>query len=315
MKIRGKPRLVPLPEAETHAFMASRYREPKVHFLWHYHHEVELVWFRKGHGLQYVGRSVEKFKSGDLILIGSRLPHTWASAASQSGADWSVLQFLPENWSRDFWQLPEVRQLDEFLSKASRGIRFSGLNRWKIGREIESLVSQKSQSLESLIRFLGILQQLLKLPHEYLNEGKTGSDLAESDPRVEHVLTWIQGHYTGPITQAQAAARLKMSPQAFSRWFKTRVGRVFQRYLNELRVAKVCARLADHQESVTQAAFKCGYNNLANFNRRFREITGQSPTQFRSQSRQMQEQGARKALLRLGSRGAVRLPAGPQKRC
>ena len=129
---------------------------------------------------------------------------------------------------------------------------------------------------------------------------------------VEHVLEWIQNHFADPITQAQAAAEMKMSPAAFSRWFKGRVGRVFQRYLNELRVAKVCGHLADSEENITQAAFKCVYNTLANFNRLFREITGLTPTDFRSQTQQMQEQNARNFLVRLGANSAIRIsPKAP----
>lgn len=306
---RGQPRLVPLPEAETHAFMVSRYREPTVHFLWHYHHEVELVWIRKGNGLRYVGRSVERFEAGDLVLLGSRLPHTWASAIDQPpDAEWSVIQFLPEHWSREFWQLPEVQQLNTLLAHAARGLRFTGPAIWEIGEQIEELAAQPSHSFESLIQFLTVFQQLLHTPRQFLNAGHSGFAPADADPRAERLLEWIQNHFAEPVTQAQAAARVNMSPPAFSRWFKGRVGRVFQRYLNELRVAKVCARLADNQESITQAAFKCGYNNLANFNRRFRDITGLTPTEFRSQNRQMQERNAREFLIRLGSHSAVRLP-------
>ena len=307
-QVAGQPRLVPLPEAETHAFMVSRYREPTVHFLWHYHHEIELVWISKGSGLRYVGRSVERFKPGDLVLVGSRLPHTWASAIDQpTEAEWSVIQFLPKNWSEEFWQLPEVRRLNAFLAHATRGVRFSEPACRDIGEQIEALANRPSHSLESLIQFLAIFQRLLHTPYHYLNGAQTAVDLAEPDPRVERLLEWIQNHFAEPITQAQAAAELKMSAPAFSRWFKHRVGRVFQRYLNELRVAKVCARLTDQEESITQAAFKCGYNNLANFNRRFREITGFSPTEFRSQTRQRQEQSARDFLVRLGSYSAVRI--------
>jgi AraC-like DNA-binding protein/mannose-6-phosphate isomerase-like protein (cupin superfamily) len=308
-EVHGQPRLVPLPQAGTHAFMVSRYHEPTVHFLWHYHHEVELVWIRKGRGLRYVGRSIERFEAGDLVLLGSRLPHTWASAFDQPGeAEWFVVQFLPKHWSNEFWQLPEVRKLGFFLAQAARGLRFTGLGRREIGDQIEALVAQPSHSLESLIQFLGIFQRLLHLPFHYLNGACAGMDAEGPDPRLERLLEWIQNHFAEPITQAQCAAEMKMSPQGFSRWFKFRVGRVFQRYLNELRVAKVCAQLAGQQESITQTAFKCGYNNLANFNRRFREITGLSPTEFRSQTRQMQEQHAREFLVRLGSHSAVRLP-------
>ncbi len=313
--IRGRPRLIPLPEAEAHAFMVSRYREPTVHFLWHYHHEMELVWIRKGRGLRYVGESVERFEAGDLVLLGSRLPHTWASANDQpTEAEWSVIQFLPGHWSEKFWQLPEVRKLNHFLSQSARGVKFTGPAVWPIGEQIEELASQPSHSFEGLIQFLALLQRLLHAPFRFLNGAHAAADLTVADPRAERLLEWIQSRFTEPITQAQAAAEMKMSPPAFSRWFKARVGRVFQRYLNELRVAKVCARLAGHQEPITQAAFKCGYNNLANFNRRFREITRLTPTEFRSQTQQRQEQHAREFLVRLGTHSAVRLPPKPAVR-
>ena len=73
-----------------------------------------------------------------------------------------------------------------------------------------------------------------------------------------------------------------MSPSAFSRWFKARVGCVFHRYLNEMRVAMVCAKLSGGEGNITETAFQCGYGNLANFNRRFREITGFTPRNFGS---------------------------------
>lgn len=306
--VNSQPRLVPLPEAKTHAFMVSHYREPTVHFLWHYHHEVELVWIRRGCGLRYVGKSVERFEAGDLVLLGSRLPHTWASAFDQAGdAEWSVIQFLPGHWSEAFWQLPEVQKLSRFLAQSSRGMKFTGPLPRQIGEQIEMLAEQPAHSFESLIQFLAIFQRLLHAPFRFLNGAHTAGTLTQADPRVERLLEWIHNHFAEPITQAQAGAEVKMSPPAFSRWFKARVGRVFQKYLNELRVAKVCALLADQQNTITLAAYQCGYNNLANFNRRFREITGLTPKEFRSQTQQMQEQHAREFLIRLGTHGAIRL--------
>ncbi|HXI70029.1 MAG TPA: AraC family transcriptional regulator [Verrucomicrobiae bacterium] len=309
LNVGEHPQLVPLPEAGTHAFMVSQYsNEPVFHFLWHYHAEVELVWIRKGSGLRYVGRSVERFESGDLVLLGSRLPHTWASAPNQSTkAAWSVIQFLPKHWSIEFWRLPEVHKLNKLFAQAGRGIQFTGPTIWQIGQQIEELAALPAHSLEGLIQFLTIFERLLHAPIRILNTVHAGVDSMESDPRVEQLLEWVQTHFAEPITQAQAAAEVKMSPAAFSRWFKVRVGRVFQRYLNELRVAKVCGQLTDSEEGITQAAFKCGYNNLANFNRRFREITGLTPTKFRSQTQQMQEQNARNFLIRLGANSAVRI--------
>ena len=74
---------------------------------------------------------------------------------------------------------------------------------------------------------------------------------------------WLEGRLGEPITQQEAAARVKMSPAAFSRWFKVNMGCVFNRYLNEIRVAKVCAEIANGRLSITEAAFQAGYNNLS----------------------------------------------------
>jgi len=107
--------------------------------------------------------------------------------------------------------------------------------------------------------------------------------------------------------QEQVAAKVGMSPAAFSRWFKRGVGHVFHRHLNELRIAMVCARLSSGPESITEAAFQNGYNNLANFNRRFREITGFTPSEFRLRTRRMQQAGGKPFIMRLGRNSAVRV--------
>ncbi len=309
----NNPRLVPLPEAGTHAFITSRYHEPAFQFLWHYHHEVELVWIRAGSGMRYVGSSVKHFGPGDLVLLGGGLPHTWASDIGQtSDAIWSVIQFHPKHWSEGFWELPELAKMNDLLLRSAGGVQFTGPLAPRIGEQIEELAAMPAYTMEGLVLLLKIFDQLTRVPSRMLNDVRSEKKPGRSDPRLELVMQWIQSQMAGPITQAQAAGKVKMGPAAFSRWFKTGVGRVFQRYLNELRVAKVCALLAGGEESITETAFKCGYNNLANFNRRFRELTGMTPSMFRSQTRLRQEESARKALIRMGAYGAVHIAAMPE---
>jgi AraC-like DNA-binding protein len=302
--INDPPNLLALAETKTHAFSTGQRRRPPGHFIWHYHPETQLVWTWRGHGLRYVGKSVERFEPGDLVLIGANLPHMWAAADDEATS--TVIHFLPERWGVEFWQLPEVQKVRRLLARAVRGLRFTGPEAWKTGRAIEDLAARPAHDFESLVGFLAIWERLVRTPHYSLNALPGEGCDTERDPRLRQVLEWIQRRAAEPITQKQTAAEVEMSPAAFSRWFKGRVGCVFHRHLNGLRVAMVCARLSSGQESITEAAFLSGYNNLANFNRRFREITGLTPSAFRLQARRMQQDSATAFVMRLGRDGAVR---------
>jgi AraC-like DNA-binding protein len=290
------PNKVPLIEAHTHAFMVSRYREPTFHFNWHYHSsEVELTWIRQGSGLRYVGRSVEPFKTGDLVLLGNKLPHTWGSATDQQDhSDWTVIQFECKRWGDDFWKMPELRELRALLDQAQSGIQFIGPRVQHIGELMEKLATRRPYSLEGLALFIDIFHLLSITPARCLNAGPVQAGSAQPDPRLQQVLALVDELGGDHLLQAEVAARVKMGSAVFCRWFKQRMGRNFQRYLNEVRVARVCAHLADGNGSITSVAMDCGFNSMANFNRRFREITGLTPRDFRAKTRAICSQSANK---------------------
>ncbi|HWQ92016.1 MAG TPA: cupin domain-containing protein, partial [Clostridia bacterium] len=140
--------------------MITRYREPIFHFYWHYHSEVELVWIRSGKGLRYVGHAVEPFQSGDLVLLGRNLPHTWGSAPGQEGeAEWTVIQFEPERWGEVFWRMPELRELRKLLTEAEQGVQYVGEQVWQIGELMEKLAACRPYSFEALAFFIDICRQ------------------------------------------------------------------------------------------------------------------------------------------------------------
>jgi AraC-like DNA-binding protein len=306
--ITQSPSKVPLLEAQTHAFMITRFREPTFHFYWHFHSEVELVWIRYGSGLRYVGRAVEPFRSGDLVLLGSNLPHTWGSATDQRGdAEWTVIQFQPERWGAVFWQMPELRELRNLIHKAGQGLQFVGRQVWDIGERMEQMSSLRPYSFEALASFVDVCRSLLTTPCRSLNSRPLPARTAKPDPRLQQVLASVDSLSGHPLPQAEVAARIHMGPAVFSRWFKKQMGRNFHRYLNEVRVARVCACLADGDESITAVALECGFNNLANFNRRFREVTGLTPRAFRAKTREICSRRSKQFIVRNGLHGALRV--------
>src|SRR5580698_3793705 len=81
-------------EAQNRAFVPSRFGGTSFPVKSHYHGEVELIWVRRGKGLWHIGQSVELFKDGDLLLIGSNLPHALDLAVEQDGnIDLHAIQF------------------------------------------------------------------------------------------------------------------------------------------------------------------------------------------------------------------------------
>ncbi len=83
------------------------------------------------------------------------------------------------------------------------------------------------------------------------------------------------------ITLEGASTAAGMSPSAFSRYFALTMGKPFTRFVNELRIGRVCRDLMATDRSISELAFENGYESLSNFNRRFRDMRGMSPQAFR----------------------------------
>ncbi len=282
----GQPFFWGLPITKTRGFTAGNQTLPTYLFQWHYHPEWEIVFIRAGRGTRHVGESVEKFGPGDLVMLPGNVPHTWFSSHEQVGdSRCTVIHFLPKVWGEAFWKLPELRGFNDLFQRAQRGIQFTGVGVQEVGERMETLGAHDSPSIESLAELLKIFALLSQLRVHWLNAIKEGG-AGWQDARLDGLLEWLESRLGEPITQQEAAAKLQMSPAAFSRWFKLHMGCVFNRYLNEIRVARVCSEIAHGKRSITEAAFESGFNNLSNFNRRFLEVTGLTPKAFRMQIQQ-----------------------------
>ena len=96
------------------------------------------------------------------------------------------------------------------------------------------------------------------------------------------MIAYIDQVYAGMVTLHAAASAIAMTPSSLSRYFRIHTGRRFSDYVNDIRCAAASRRLVDSEKSVTSVAWACGYQNIANFNRRFRERSGMSPRQYRT---------------------------------
>lgn len=72
-----------------------------------------------------------------------------------------------------------------------------------------------------------------------------------------------------------------MSESSLVRFLKRRTGQTFIDNLNEIRVAEAVYRLTDTGESISEICYRCGFNNLSNFNRVFKKRRGTTPSEYR----------------------------------
>ena len=81
---------------------------------------------------------------------------------------------------------------------------------------------------------------------------------------------------------AELARHLRLSPDYFTRLFTRTYGQPPRRWLLEQRVRLAALRLAESRLNVSEVAAEFGYENVFLFSRQFRQVMGQSPSQYRA---------------------------------
>ena len=105
--------------------------------LWHYHPEIELVYVNGGSGKRQVGSHISYYTDGDLILIGSNLPHCGFTNEQTGNKNETVLQMKPNFLGNNFFDVPEMKTINTLFNQAKAGIAFSGETKKRIGEKIE----------------------------------------------------------------------------------------------------------------------------------------------------------------------------------
>ncbi|TKA03150.1 helix-turn-helix domain-containing protein [Actinacidiphila oryziradicis] len=276
-----KPRyeLPGIPDGTT--FSCFIRRQEAFDFSWHYHREYELTLITEGTGTRYVGTTVERYHPGDLVLLGPDLPHTFTSELYDGMAEAAVAQFRHDFLGPHFFNLPQFRTLSDLLARSARGLRFG-----HVPAEVHALLTRLPR-LETAAQTVALLDGLRRIAFNatatpITNPGYAPAPSTAVRDRIDAVCRHLQQTHTEPVHLTEVAALVHMPPTSFSRFFRRAMGRTLTDYVNQLRVETACTLLTSTALPVTEIAARSGYQNLSNFNRRFRELKGLRPTQYRA---------------------------------
>ena len=95
------------------------------------------------------------------------------------------------------------------------------------------------------------------------------------------VLDWIERNYAEHITLGKLAEVAGSNEKYFCRFFKEYTGNSPVEYLNRLRVERVCLAMAAGDQSITEAALDCGFNDISYFCKIFKRYKGVTPREYR----------------------------------
>ena len=222
---------------------------------------------RSAGATRIVGDSVREISDRDLVLItGSYLEHAWLNGNFSKNADVHevCVQFSPDLFESGFIDKKQFYPIKKMFEYARRGIAFS-----------EETVSRVEPIVENLIRsedrFDSVLNFLMLLNVNY--------DM----PRIQKVMQFLNDNFHRDISIAEVKALVNMSEPTFRRFIKRHSGKSFVNLLNDIRLGAASRMLIENPtKNVSEIAYKCGFNNLSNFNRIFKKGKGLTPSPFKT---------------------------------
>ena len=102
-------------------------------------------------------------------------------------------------------------------------------------------------------------------------------------PVIAKARAFIAEHQTEELSLGQVSKAVNMSSYYFCKMFKKVAGINFTDYVARVRIEKSKNLLLNPNLRVSEIAFEVGFQSLTHFNRVFKKILGQSPTEYRSQ--------------------------------
>ncbi|MCF7567496.1 AraC family transcriptional regulator [Sabulilitoribacter arenilitoris] len=270
-------------------------KDERIHFYddWHFHEMLELVVILKGKGQRSIGDSIESFSKGDVILLGSKLPHVWRSNPPKNLNDVKskcvsiIIQFPPNFIGSSFLNLSESKKLNELFKNAEMGISFINNTSKILIKKVKKLILLKGMA--RIVLFLEILH-IASISKEYrlLASPLFKETIFKSDLKINKVFEFVMDNFSNPITLDEVAKVGLMNKTAFCRYFKNRTNKTFTGFLNEIRIGYACKLIQEEKYSLKEAAYLSGYNSPSHFNKQFHRIKNMSPSDFLNNIKEIQ---------------------------
>ncbi len=270
-----------IPKPKNVTLYIDHYKGDTFYEKLHQHKEIQISLVLSGEGTFVIGDCVGDYKANDIFVIGENLPHVFKRDHNSEIETEMISIFFSKNcFGENFFELPEFDHFQLFLNDAVLGLKVQS-NKEKLITAISKI--KNDSKFDQFLNFMNILNlisraeikklsSLINLKKYAGNEGKRMSDIFQ----------YTMDNFHKEISLHDVAYIANMTPNAFCRYFKQRTTKTFVNFLIDIRIGNACKLLAKNNDlSITEISYKSGFNNLANFNRKFKALKGITPSEYR----------------------------------
>lgn len=276
----------PINLKEDESFSIGIFQDNLEKSSWHYHNNYEISFITEGTGKRIVADSIEEFQPGDLVFIGSNLPHVWIAEKEQKlfsdrSLEMVFLQFSSNVLFPQLLALPEFRNVKNAMELSERGIQIVGKTLNEVSELMLQLPYLKSfDRMNYFFRMMDIIgksdSNIPLASEEYMRKRFT-----TGNRRIAQLHDYLMNHYREEIDLKELADLVNMAEGSLCRFFKMNVGTSIFDYLNQIKVEFACKLLMDPELGIYDVCLDSGFNNLSHFNKQFRKNTGVTPREYR----------------------------------
>ena len=187
--------------------------------------------------------------------------------------------FTKSSFGDHFFEIPEMEQIQEFFTRSAAGFKVTS------NSEIPARLMHQIAVTDKFSKFLSFLELLRKLSiadYKILTGFVYPKKLSVNEGnRMQTVFDFVMNNFQHEISLNEVAEMAFMTPSAFCRFFKLRTNKTFFQFLIELRIEHACLLLTgDASLAISEIAALSGFSSISNFNRKFKEIKGDTPTAY-----------------------------------
>lgn len=178
---------------------------------------MRIIYVKEGTGMRFVGNNAEKYADGDILLLGSDLPHymksdeVYRQEGSTLRTTGTIIQFEKDFMHHAFNYYPHFMKIKNLLEEAQREFTFPQdaprgwlicLNRFRVETGVDQITS-----------FLQLLKEMANVAsRSVLSTSDFENDIIYDGSRIDKIIAYLNKNYTRQIDLNEISSLAAMNP-------------------------------------------------------------------------------------------------------